>query len=71
MINETCSDCKFKLANPQDLTQVSCRRFPPQVVALPVQGPMQQVGIGPVPVYPSVHNKQPACGEYQKKVVLQ
>lgn len=68
MANETCGSCKFKLANPQNINEASCRRYPPQLVVLPVQGHMNQMALAPMALYPGVHNKQPACGEWKPRL---
>lgn len=71
MENETCSTCKFRLPNPNDLNQQQCRRNPPTVLLIPEPGPMGQVGLSVKSAYPPIHLKQPACGEHRPKVTIQ
>lgn len=64
-----CGACQHKFAEPNDLTQVMCRRYPPQVVVVPTGGPMGP-GLAIQGRYPPVHLKMPACGEYKPKLEM-
>lgn len=70
MDNETCGTCKFKLINPNNLSDLQCRRNPPTVLLVPEPGGMG-VQLAIKAAYPPVHAKQPACGEYKLKIAMQ
>jgi len=60
-MNPTCATCKFAMANPEDLKQIICRRFPPQLA------PTRD---GTFPIFPTLLKDKGWCGEYQLKLEL-
>jgi hypothetical protein len=68
---KTCGGCGHAVGIA-DMIQGECRRFPPQVVVLPVQDTRpallraqpQQLQIAPVTIYPAVTPDTIACGEW-------
>jgi len=64
-----CETCAF--AQSESAEQLFCRRFPPQMLALPVQHQLtRQVQIQAASAFPTVH-KLAWCGEWKdgKKAV--
>src|SRR5579863_8173014 len=59
---KSCNSCEFKLRIPQQPKILMCRRYPPQVVTMPLP-PSGQWGINGF--YPQVNPEWP-CGEYRR-----
>lgn len=63
---QKCGNCRYFIANPQDLRQGFCRSKPPTVFVLPMQGPAGQQGVNFVGQWPPVRDET-WCGEWQSR----
>lgn len=59
----TCSSCSHRFR--QDARIILCRRYPPQIVMVPLPGPANQVQPSVQAYFPAVA-PDARCGEYQR-----
>ena len=59
---KNCGACAHHAINPQDLDQVFCRRYPPQVFLVPTG---RQGQVGQMAAFPGVPRSW-RCGEFLK-----
>ena len=65
--NNVCEHCQFCVADMNQKQLIyKCTRFPPNVSAVTVQGPMGQTGLQMMSMRPQV-NQQDTCGEFKDK----
>ena len=62
---KSCHSCEFNLKTPDAPKVVMCRRYPPQVVTMPMPGPRGEASWGVNGFYPQVRPEWP-CGEYKR-----
>jgi hypothetical protein len=60
---KSCRNCEFRLKLPQQPAVLMCRRYPPQVVVMPIPDPRANGQWGVNGFYPHVNPDWP-CGEY-------
>lgn len=66
--DETCGSCRFRMVNPQQITESLCRRYPPVSHLIPMQNKLGQMVPGFQTIFPQVAMATPACGEYMPSV---
>lgn len=65
---ETCGSCRFRMVNPQQITESMCRRYPPVSHLVPMQDKLGRTVPGFQSSFPQVAIMTPACGEYVPSV---
>lgn len=63
---ECCGNCRFRLADPSNLSQIMCRRYPPGQLVLPAKNPVGFQIHQPFPLM----SQENWCGEYQRDNTL-
>lgn len=66
--DQTCASCRWRMTNPQQITESLCRRFPPAAHMAPVPDKLGRVVPGFMTAYPQVALNTPSCGEYLPSV---
>ena len=66
--DDTCASCRFRMVNPQQITESLCRRYPPVAHLVPVQNKLGQMQPGFMAAFPQVALNTPACGEWAPTV---
>lgn len=69
MLNEQCGNCKFASIVKEDLTKRVCHGAPPQIVPLPIQNSLGQMGINLAHHWPLVEVTGQICALYKTKPV--
>ena len=62
--DETCASCRWRMVNPQQITESLCRRFPPVAHLAPVPNKLGQMQPGFMTTFPQVAMNTPSCGEW-------
>ncbi len=62
---KSCISCEFRLRTKEQPTILMCRRYPPQVVTMPIPDPRANGAWGVNGFYPQVNPAWP-CGEYRR-----
>lgn len=62
--DETCATCRWRMVNPQQITESLCRRFPPIAHLVPMQDKLGRTVPGFQTSFPQVGLNTPACGEF-------
>ena len=62
MTDEQCGACRYAMTDPQDLSMIFCRRYPPTVQVLG----MQNGSVSKATSYPQV-TRQGWCGEFASR----
>jgi hypothetical protein len=69
MTDTVCKECvhSTKLVDPRMIGQdtVTCRRFPPQVLAI-----HEPRGVQITAMYPAVQGEMPSCGEFEQRMAI-
>lgn len=67
--DDTCASCRFRMVNPQQITESMCRRYPPVAHLVPMQDKLGHMQPGFMTAFPQVGLKTPACGEWAPVMV--